>query len=86
MRDKQIHIDKSKLRHSTFWDVNFEEFDPNEHIEFVIHRITHRGCDSEINYLLKFISFNKIVHILENYRGTDKIVLNFYKKMANAYS
>ena len=77
------HIDKSKLRASTFWDVDFEKFDPNEHIAFVINRLAHRASMSEFYYLLNTFSYNEILTVLENYKGVDKFVLNFYKQMQN---
>lgn len=81
---KAQELDKKFLRPQTFWDVDFGKIDVKADRNFIVSRVLQRGSDMEIMHLNSVFSFSEIHHILENYSGVPKKILEYYKNMADA--
>ncbi|MDO8570255.1 MAG: hypothetical protein Q7R97_01570 [Candidatus Daviesbacteria bacterium] len=64
-----------------FWDVKFNEIDPEENAQYVIARILQKGDEKAINWLFKNYSKELIKEVVVVRRGFSPKTANFWASL-----
>lgn len=67
-----------KSLQSYFWDVAFETIDVEKDVHFIIKRVLDRGTTTDIRWLLKTYSADKIRDVLTSTKDLDRTTGNFW--------
>ena len=72
-----------KFLQSYFWDVNFDELNPQKYPYFVIERILEYGDKKDINWLAKNFSKNTVKKTIISSRSLSPKSANFWALVLN---
>lgn len=66
-----------KLYRTTFWDIDFDKLDADEHAAFIVERVFSEGKLTELKQILSYYQQSQIISFLKDAAFLDEKTLTF---------